>query len=276
MRYLVVSKNEIKLKRISIILLLTTITYSAAYAQETDSRRMTTGTFLQVSNIEEVGPPRVFDGFVVFTYEQPGFVRYVAAAFEHEGFKERHVFTARKREDQPDLFYLVYPVDTATAEIGQLDYRLIVDGVWLTDPHAPTVRQERNGVTVGSVALRSPPPYEKTSPIINSVGTVTFLFALNRRVSPTLETVDTRRIAISSLQQPRVSIVGTFNGWDPYMHRLSGPDEDGFYTITLPIPPGPHYYYYMVDGQRVLDPFNHTRARDLQTGTFVSHIVLDR
>jgi hypothetical protein len=126
---------------------------------------VSTATFLAVSGITEAGPPRVLDDVVVFTYEQNDYARYVAIAFEHENYQHRHVFTARRRDDRPDLYYLVYPVDV---ERDSLTYRLIVDGVWLTDPHAPQIRADRNGVTVGSVELNEPPPYERISPQIHA------------------------------------------------------------------------------------------------------------
>jgi hypothetical protein len=240
-------------------------------AQDQPDRGISTTTFLQVSGISQAGEPRVFDDVVVFTYEQREFARYVAAAFEHEGYQELHVFTARKREGQSDLYYLTYPV---TSEQRQLHYRLVVDGVWLTDPNAPKQRLDRNGVTVGTVTLNEPPPYERTSPRLNNDGTVTFYFALNTRISPTLETVDARTVSIASFTNPRISIAGTFNGWDPYLHRLTGPGPDGFYSVTIPVPAGPHHYYFLIDGQRILDPLNERRARDLQTGAFVSRIVV--
>lgn len=253
------------------IVLLTGVTPYQLGAQDRSDRGISTTTFLQVSGISEAGPPEVFDDIVVFTYEQREYARYVAAAFEHEGYQELHVFTARKREGKPDLYYLTYPV---TADQSRLHYRLVVDGVWLTDPNAPKQRVDRNGVTVGSVTLNEPPPYERTSPQINDDGTVTFYFALNTRISPTLETVNTRTVSIASFSNPRVSIAGTFNGWDPYMHRLSGPDSDGFYSVTVPLSEGPHHYYFVIDGRRILDPLNERRSRDLQTGSFVSRIVV--
>ena len=118
--------------------------------------------------------------------------------------------------------------------------------------------------------------HERQSPQIHADGTVTFYFSLNPRVAPTLETVDARQLRISSFNEPRVSVVGTFNGWDPYMNRLRGPDTDGFYSIRLSVPRGPHYYYFMIDGQRVLDPLNSLRGRDLQTGTLVSRMTVER
>jgi hypothetical protein len=232
-----------------------------------------TDTWLQISGITEAGAPRVFDDLVVLSYEQPGFARYVAAAFEHENFQRLHIFTAREREDESDLFYLAYPVDPGMEE---LRYRIVVDGVWMTDPNAPEVVRGAQGVTLGRITLREAPPYRQQAPVVHDDGTVTFYFSFDIRIAPTFETVDARQISTSSFRDPQITLVGTFNAWDPFMHRLEGPNEDGFYTIRIPVPPGSHYYYYMVNGQRVLDPLNRQQARDLQSGGIVSLVRVDR
>jgi hypothetical protein len=232
-----------------------------------------TDTWLQVSSITRSGPPRVFDDLVVLSYQSRGFVRYVAAAFAHEGYQELHVFSVRALADGSDLFYLPYPV-----EPGQdaLEYRIIVDGVWMVDPHAPEVLRDGRGVAIGRIALREPPPYEVASPRVNPDGTATFRFAFDPRIAATLETTDQQQLTMDSFASPRISLVGTFNGWDPFAHRLSGPDAEGFYTITIPVDPGEHYYYFLIDGRRVLDPLNRDHGRDLQTGARLSRFVADR
>jgi hypothetical protein len=230
-------------------------------------------TWLQVSSITRSGPPRVFDDLVVLSYQTEGFVRYVAAAFAHEGYQELHVFAARALADGSDLFYLPYPV-----EPGQeaLEYRIIVDGVWMVDPHAPEVLRDDRGVSIGRVALREPPPYEVASPRVNPDGTATFRFAFDPRIAATLETTDQRQLTMDSFDSPRISLVGTFNGWDPFAHRLSGPDADGFYSITIPVDPGEHYYSFLIDGRRILDPLNRDHGRDLQTGARLSRFVAEQ
>ncbi len=53
----------------------------------------------------------------------------------------------------------------------------------------------------------------------------------------------------------RVSVVGTFNGWDPHAHPLRGPDRNGVWSLSLPLPPGRYRYMFVVDGVRwVTDP----------------------
>lgn len=53
----------------------------------------------------------------------------------------------------------------------------------------------------------------------------------------------------------RVSVVGTFNGWDPEAHRLQGPDPEGVWSLGLLLPPGRYRYMFVVNGDRwVTDP----------------------
>lgn len=224
--------------------------------------------FLQVSSITEAGPPRVLEEAVIFTWEGPGFTRYVAAAFAHEGFQQLHPFVVRQREGRPDLFYLVYPV---RPDMELLEYRLVVDGVWLVDPRAPQVRRDRMGVSLGQIPLLEPPVYRVTSPRPNGDGTVTFFFALDLRIAGSLETLDQRQISLENFPNPRITVAGSFNGWDPFAHRLHrSTGRPGFWEVTVPVPPGDHFYFFLIDGERVLDPINLQRARDRQTGARVS------
>lgn len=52
-----------------------------------------------------------------------------------------------------------------------------------------------------------------------------------------------------------VSIVGSFNQWEPGKHPLHGPEADGVWTIVLPLPSGRHEYRFVVNGAEwVPDP----------------------
>ena len=81
---------------------------------------------------------------------------------------------------------------------------------------------------------------------------------------------------MQSFNRPRISVVGTFNNWDPFSDPLTGPDDDGFYTLTRPVAQGVHYYYFLIDGRRVLDPLNRNHGRDRETGTLVSRLHVNR
>ena len=60
-----------------------------------------------------------------------------------------------------------------------------------------------------------------------------------------------------------VSIVGSFSRWDRERDRLNGPDKDGWWSITLPLPDGRHEYLFLIDGRMWLtDPYAQATTDD--------------
>lgn len=60
-----------------------------------------------------------------------------------------------------------------------------------------------------------------------------------------------------------VSIAGSFNQWSRDKDMLAGPDRDGWWSITLPLPPGRHEYLFLLDGREwVPDPYAMAVAND--------------
>lgn len=51
-----------------------------------------------------------------------------------------------------------------------------------------------------------------------------------------------------------VSLAGDFNRWSTEAHPLRGPDPDGWWSLTLPLPPGRHGYMFVVDGDAFVRP----------------------
>ncbi len=51
----------------------------------------------------------------------------------------------------------------------------------------------------------------------------------------------------------RVSLVGSFNGWDPARDPLR-PESGGWWRLERPLPAGTHAYAYLVDGAAVTPP----------------------
>jgi 1,4-alpha-glucan branching enzyme len=67
-----------------------------------------------------------------------------------------------------------------------------------------------------------------------------------------------------------IYLVGDFNDWSPYRHRLEeDPHRPGFFTISLRIGPGRHFYHFLVDGFPVADPLNNDQMLD-KTGQQVA------
>ncbi len=249
------------------ILLIATLS-SHAWAQDNERAFSTTDTFLAISGITEAGAPRVVDELLVFTYEPSEFARHVAVAFAHEGYRRLHTFAARERENLQDLFYLTWLPPT---ELTEVEYRYVVDGAWIVDPKAAETRTDRYGVRRGVVRLQTPAPHRWELPRINGDGTATFGLYFDVRVAAAFDTVDGRYVSVEQFSMPRVNLVSNRNAWDPFAHQMVESREyPGLYTATVPVRPGSFHYYYMVDGERILDPYNRNTARNLDDGYLVS------
>ena len=74
-------------------------------------------------------------------------------------------------------------------------------------------------------------------------------------IASTPESVAPAVFHVKAPQAQQVSVVGTFNGWDPEAHPLHGPDKNGVWTLRLPLSPGQYRYMFVVDGARwMADP----------------------
>lgn len=190
-------------------------------------------------SISAPGAPQVFDGAVIFTASARQ--RRVGVAFAHEGFGAVHWF---KLLDSPNaaragqggargdgVLFLAYAFPP---ELRSLEYRLIADGLWTTDPWNPLSRID-GGSGIGYSIVELPPPTEGPTSLDPGSDTVRFRF----------ETTPGRTVALA----------GTFNNWDPFMYELRE-ERPGRYSLSLPLPSGVHRYAFYVDGERTLDPGN--------------------
>jgi hypothetical protein len=196
------------------------------------------------------GKPEVVEDAVIFT--APSSYRRVGVAFAHEGFGKVHWFRKFmipnenaspwvKNKTPPDMYRdsgMLFHVFIIPEELtGELEYRLIIDGLWGPDPLNPFSRTDSSGI-VRSV-INIPGIKRPDSPNRGPEGTLNFTFYA--------ESGET------------VNVAGTFNSWDPFMYELNetGP---GRYTLSLPLPPGTYQYAFFYRGERRLDPNNPRRV----------------
>ena len=211
----------------------------AAFSQTFESIDM----HLKLQMQESGQAPEYMQGQVLFSYSERQPVRRVGVAFQHEDFRRVHPFM----RNEHNTFVLNY---TPPEDAERLVYRLVVDGLWRADPENPhRVTLQGN---VSASALNLPTKVQKKQPSGTEAqqGKVTFRLAAE--------------------QADRVAVAGSFNQWDPFMHTLrpSSP-QDTHYSLSLDLPRGTHYYYFVVDGRRMPDPLNPRMLRT-QEGSYVS------
>jgi hypothetical protein len=197
--------------------------------------------------IQRPGPPELYEDGVIFT--APSTYRRVGIAFAHEGFSRIYWFQkllfvkdngpppARGKpppeqyQDSGVLFYVYTPPQ----DEGDLEYRLIIDGLWVKDPLNPLSRRDGSSGIIRSVV--SLPEYEIPHSVSGgSPGSLSF-----RYEAPPGETI---------------TVAGSFNGWDPFMYELRE-NSPGRYSLTLPVPPGTYQYAFYHRGERFTDPYNY-------------------
>jgi len=195
--------------------------------------------------------PRIVDDTVIFT--APSSYRRVGIAFAHEGFGKiywfRRFMISNENagpwiKDKPPadlyrdsgIFFYAFTIPEDLK--GDLEYRLIIDGLWAKDPLNPDARVDPSSGIARSV-VPIPPIKRPDSPNRGPEGTLTFTY-----YAPSGETV---------------TVAGSFNRWDPFMYELRETSA-GRYTLSIPLPPGTYQYAFFYRGERRLDPNNPVRV----------------
>jgi hypothetical protein len=195
--------------------------------------------------------PVVYENAVIFS--APSSLKKVGIAFAHEKFAKIYWFkklvvsqdwlspvilpgqlVPDPYKDSGILFY----VFEAPEDMLELEYRIVINGLWVTDPLNSRSRIDPvSGLVFSTVQI--PPRRLRPNPLKGLPDGLTFTFN-----APAGESV---------------TVAGDFNGWDPFMYELKEYPA-GVYTITLALPPGTHQYVFFHRGRRHTDPNNPARV----------------
>ncbi len=187
---------------------------------------------------------------VTFSYAPGRAVQAVFLAGEFNGWSPEG---ARLTDPDGDGVYTV----TIPLAPGRYQYKFVVDGQWVQDPDNPegtddgfggqnsvvNVPAGVTGVKAGGgqpavSAAESPAPQPAAGEVL-----VTFAYSPSGKPSA-------------------VYLAGEFNGWNATGEKMTDPDGDGVYTVTIPLAPGRYQYKFVVDGQWHQDPNNPEETDD--------------
>jgi hypothetical protein len=243
-----------------ILTLFFSFTLSVAVAADWESYELVE----RLLSISSPGTPIVYRDFVIFTADSS--IRRVGIAFAHENFANTYWFKQLIVHQDPlnapippgkkvpdpykdsGIQFHVYEVPENLTEVG---YRLIINGLWTTDPYNSLTRKDQvSGLTLS--VIRMPPRTIKLDPLKGLPEGLTFTFN-----GPPGETV---------------TVAGSFNSWDPFMYELKE-NPSGVYTLTLPLPPGTYQYVFFCQGKRFVD-LNNPRRSYSREGKAASEITV--
>lgn len=199
---------------------------------------------LKIMETEAAGPPEIYFDQILFTYEGREPVRHVGIAFAHEDFRIIHSY--ERNSHNVFFFLLSWPY------VEHIDYRLIVDGIWMRDPLEADSVPGSNGVILSRMTVGKERADERISPQVLKGNRV-----VCRYWGPEGE---------------RVYLAGDFNNWDPYMFPMKEVNP-GYYEISVPLSAGVHHYVYYINGASTLDGLNDQVAINL-FGEEVSRLIV--
>ncbi len=201
---------------------------------------------LKVLGLRQAGPPEIQDGRLILTYQSDRPVRLVAARFAHEEYRALHRYSRTEK----GIFVLVYDLDRLPEGLREVRYRIEVDGLWMADPLNPRQEADAFGTAFSIAAIEKRAEKASLNPAIEADGTVS--------------------LRLAAAPGKRVTVSGTFNCWDPFLHPLTE-TRPGLYQIRLRLLPGRYSYHFWVDGVRLPDPGNRKAGLDeegLRISTF--------
>jgi hypothetical protein len=233
------------MKRISTAALLLVLIIGRMQALDTGSYQFID----HLLNLSGPGAPEIFEDGVIFTASAVS--RKVGIAFAHEDFAKVHWFQrllipedqgppVDPKKERPVVYRetgILFFAYSPPENLRELAYRMIIDGLWTVDPLNPRQRSVSPGQSQSTIALPPPPP--KPAARDSPPGTLSFLYQ-----APPGE---------------RITVAGSFNGWDPFMYELRETGS-GVYALTLSLPPGTYQYAFFHRGERIPDPVNPQRV----------------
>lgn len=223
------------MKNLKYILLTTVfiISFTKLFSAEQESLVINSlSLHIRITEITEHEAPFIIGGDLIFTYmPSKQNVRHVGISFENENFSR--IYNLYKNENGVYFFIYKYPKEKT------INYKFIEDGIWILDKTVKSMIANKSYIRLSSFEVPDKNVKEHISPIIEN-STATFKMKAPKGSS--------------------IYITGDFNNWNPFLYKLTE-EISGQYTITLNLPKGKFGYYFIYNGERVLDSENPFRGR---------------
>ncbi len=220
-------------KNIIFVLFLSFIYISIINANENNSYDYSNVVY----NISQIKSPYIQDGFLVFTEKKEA--HSIGIVFSFENYKIVHQFKIHETHDVDNkvLFSCFYYLLAIPKNINTVNYRIIIDGLWTTDPNNKNIFYDStNGISLSQINI---PQIHTLETDQQKNGIVHFIY--------------------KGKSGKKITIGGTFTNWDPSIYQLNE-IKPGIYELDLALSPGTYYYNYYMGITPLLDNTNRHHA----------------
>ncbi|MBR1720955.1 MAG: isoamylase [Treponema sp.] len=206
---------------------------------------------LTLTEISGVREPYTSNNFVVFT--APVMANSIGISFDFEEFRKIHYYQLKKNygyEGDVTSSYYFYILEIPK-KISRICYRIVIDGLWTTDPNNKNViYNEKENYSLSYVDL---PKAE-----------IEITEKLDNGMTHFVCHAETGKV---------IRLGGTFTNWDSWIYEMKE-TAPGKYEIDLPLHPGTYYYSYYNGIRAFLDETNPNRGYSTD-GRIVSSITIN-
>ena len=192
--------------------------------------------------IREPGPPKITRQGVIFTYHDPE--RRPGKVMVSGDFNDWEK-PISLQENRHGIFVYMYD-KTIEKEIvlkdGEYNYLYLIDGIWIKDPqNENNIKYDQYGTELTFFEVPAPIILLDKNPVGLNGNKYIFYY--------------------KNSEASNVFILGDFNNWNPYSHRLRK-NKSGLWEIEMDIPPGEYSYNFLVDGTHRKDPISKAVKQD--------------
>ena len=148
------------------------------------------------------------------------------------------------------VFYYFYPLlleESKKNKTKIFKYKFEDDGLLINDP--------KNVITIEDGVGSYISVYNIEKEIVNTQTTVKIIKEKNNSIAGITQISPLIEFAIHLPKNKNVSLVGSFNNWNPEHNKLTQ-DKKGIFKSRIRLNKGNYVYKYIVDGKWVLDTFN--------------------
>ncbi len=204
-----------------------------------------------IRSVDGPGEPKITDEYILFTADPK--YRTVGIAFDFEDYQIIHPFQVYFSTDEdgkktPKHLFYCYK---RQHKITTINYRLVIEGLWTTDPLNPNKVYDDDINLYFSVVEDVDSIKYQTEQLED--GTIHFIY--------------------KGEEGEYVQLAGTFCNWDPWIYTMQE-TYPGFYELTLPLPCGTYYYNYYIGMTPVMDDTNPEKAFAKSDNRMVSVITV--